>query len=168
MSFRVFADFFVNKKKLFFLSRSHTISTRYILPVGNTLYRKPHNTRTICITPLQSTSEAGLHSRQSFLVRLLHQFDAFFNPKKASDTARTKATNKQQVFKANINNNRQQELLSCCFCDHVSPNINMLWLLLCYLRVPFQLGSPPGFHFNTHPEGEPSIKVSGTYMLQNK
>ena len=55
------------------------------------------------------------------------------------------------MFKANINNNSSQhELLSCCFCDHPSPNINKLWLLLlCYLRVRFQLASPPGFHFNT-------------------
>ena len=28
----------------------------------------------------------------------------------------------------------------------VSPNINKLYLLLCYLRVPRQLASPPGFH----------------------
>ena len=34
------------------------------------------------------------------------------------------------MFKANINNCSQQELLFCCFCDHVSPNINKLWLLL--------------------------------------
>ena len=53
------------------------------------------------------------------------------------------------MFKASINNSSQHELLSCCFCDHVSPNINKLWLLLCYLRVRFQLASPPGFHFNT-------------------
>ena len=31
----------------------------------------------------------------------------------------------------------------------------MLGILLCYLRVPSQLASPPGLHFNTHPEGEP-------------
>ena len=53
------------------------------------------------------------------------------------------------MFKANITNSGQQELLPSCFCDNVSPNINKLWLLLCYLRVPFQLASPPGFHFNT-------------------
>ena len=129
---------------MFFLSKSHTISTTHILPVGNTPYRKPRNTRTICTTPLQSVLEAGLHSRQSFLVvRLTNQFDAFFNPKNASETI---ATNKQQMFKANINNRSQQELLSCCFCDHVSPTINKLWLLLCCLRVLFNL---------RHPEGEP-------------
>ena len=34
------------------------------------------------------------------------------------------------MFKANVNSS-QQELLSCCFLDHVSPNIiNKLWLLL--------------------------------------
>ena len=59
------------------------------------------------------------------------------------------------MFKANIDNSSRQELLSCCFCDHVSPNINKLWLLLCYVRVRFQLASPPVFHFNTHPEGQP-------------
>ena len=53
------------------------------------------------------------------------------------------------MFKANIKNSSQHELLSCSFCDHVSPNINWLWLLLCYLRVRFQLASPPGFHFTS-------------------
>ena len=77
---------------LFFLSGSHTISNTHILPVGNTPYRKRHNTRTTrCITPLQSILEAGLHSRQSLLVRLTNQFDAFFIPKNASET---KAANK--------------------------------------------------------------------------
>ena len=61
------------------------------------------------------------------------------------------------MFKANTIISSKQELLSCCFCYHVSPNINKLWLLLCYLRVRFQLVSPPGFHFNTHTEGEPCI-----------
>ena len=120
--------------------------TRYILPVENTPYRKLRNTR--CTTPLQFILE-GLHSRQSVLVRLTNQFEAFFNPKNAPET---KATNKYQMFKANINNSRQ-ELLYCCFCDHVSPNINKLWLLLCYLRVRVQLASYPGCHFNTHPKG---------------
>ena len=56
------------------------------------------------------------------------------------------------MFKAKIYNSSQQELLSCCFCDHVSPNINKLWLLLCYLRVPFQLALPPGFHVTHIPK----------------
>ena len=64
------------------------------------------------------------------------------------------------MFKASVNNSSQHELLSCCFCDHVSPNINKLWLLLCYLRVPFQLASPPGFHFYTHPEREPCTYIN--------
>ena len=67
---------------LLFLSKIHTISSTYTLPVGNTPYRKRHNARTICITPLQSILE-GLHSRQSVWVRLINQFDAFFNPKNA-------------------------------------------------------------------------------------
>ena len=71
------------------LSRSHTISNTYILPVGNTLYRKRHITRTICVMLLQSILEAGLHSRPSFWVRLTNQFDAFFNPKNASHTNAT-------------------------------------------------------------------------------
>ena len=29
----------------------------------------------------------------------------------------------------------------------------MLWLLLCNLRVPFQLSSPPGFHVTRIPKG---------------
>ena len=49
--------------------------------------------------------------------------------------------------------NSQQELLPCCFCDHVSPKIKRLWLLLCYLRVPFQLASRPGFHVTHMPKG---------------
>ena len=76
---------------LFFLSRSHSISNTRILPAANAPYRKRHNTRTVCITPLQSISEEGLRSRQSFLVRLSNHFDAFFDPKKAPET---KATNK--------------------------------------------------------------------------
>ena len=52
-----------------------------------------------------------------------------------------------------MSSSSQQELLYCCFCDHVSPNINKLWLLLCYLRVPFQLASPPGFHVTRIPRG---------------
>ena len=58
------------------------------------------------------------------------------------------------MFKTNIKNSSQQELQSCCFCDHVSPDINKLWLLLCYLRVPFQLASPPGFHVTHIPKGK--------------
>ena len=58
------------------------------------------------------------------------------------------------MFKASTGNSSQHELLSRCFCDHVSPNVNKLWLLLlCYLRVRFQLASPPGFHFNTSRRG---------------
>ena len=69
-------------------------------------------------------------------------------------TSETNATNKLQMFKTNINNSRQQEHLSYCFCNNVSPNINKLWLLLCYLRVPFQLASPPGIHVTHIPKGK--------------
>ena len=56
-----------------------------------------------------------------------------------------------------VNTSSQEELLSCCFIDHVSSSINKLWLLLCYLRVPFhQLASPPRFHV-THSKCEPCI-----------
>ena len=57
------------------------------------------------------------------------------------------------MFKAILIVVSQQELLSCCFCDHVSPNISKLWLLLCFLRVPLQLASPPGFHVTHIPKG---------------
>ena len=57
------------------------------------------------------------------------------------------------MFKANINNSSQQELLSCWFCDHVSSNVNKLWLLLCYLLVPFHLASPPDFTLAHIPKG---------------
>ena len=53
---------------------------------------------------------------------------------------------------------QQELLLSCCFFDHASSNINKLWLLvLRYLRVLFhQLASPPGF-LVTHPERQPCM-----------
>ena len=51
----------------------------------------------------------------------------------------------------------QQELLFCCFCDHVSPNITKLWLLLLP-ACPVSTASPSRFHFNTHPEEEPCIR----------
>ena len=56
----------------------------------NTPYRKTHNTRTMCTTPLQSILEAGLYWRQSLSVRLTYQFGAFFNPKNASRDERYK------------------------------------------------------------------------------
>ena len=61
------------------------------------------------------------------------------------------------MFTTNINSSSQHELLSCRCYYYVSPNMNKLWLLLCYLRIPPQLASPPGFDFNTHPEGKPCI-----------
>ena len=61
-------------------------SNTYILPAGNTPYRKRQETRTIYITPLESILDEGLHSRQYCLVRLNNQFNAFFNPKNASET----------------------------------------------------------------------------------
>ena len=64
------------------------------------------------------------------------------------------------MLKANINDSSHQELLSCCFFDHVSPDIDKLWLLLCYLRVSFQLASPPGYYVtHIHPEGESYIYI---------
>ena len=66
------------------------------------------------------------------------------------------------MFKANINSSSQHELLSCCFCDHVSPNINKLWLLLLP-ACPFQLVSPPGFHFNTSRRG--TLYIPGIYFV---
>ena len=51
------------------------------------------------------------------------------------------------------NNSSQQERLSCNFFDDVFSNINKLWLLLCYLRVPFhQLASPTGLHVTHIPK----------------
>ena len=139
----------------------HTISNTYILPTGKTPCQKHRNTpakNTVTpdqyvLTPLQSMLEAGLHSRQSFLVGLTTQFDAFFNPKTASETG---APNKEQMFEVDTNNctiNSQQELLCCCFYDHVSSNKSNLWLLLCCLRVPFQLASPPLIHVTHIPKG---------------
>ena len=71
-----------------------------------------------------------------------------------------------------VNNSSQQELLSYRFFDHASSNINKLWLLLRYLRVPFhQLASPPGFHV-THIPKENLISAgaygSFTYREQLK
>ena len=62
----------------------------YVLPAGHTPYWKRHNTRAMCITPLQPILEEGLHSRQSFLVRVTNQFDAFVNPKNASEKKATR------------------------------------------------------------------------------
>ena len=58
------------------------------------------------------------------------------------------------MFKVNNSTSQQELLLSCCFFDHVSSIVNKLWLLLCYLRVPFhQLASSPGFHVTHIPKG---------------
>ena len=51
---------------LFFSSRSYTISSVYMLAVGNTPYGKRHTSRTMSVTPLQSILEESFHSRQSF------------------------------------------------------------------------------------------------------
>ena len=60
----------------------------------------------------------------------------------------------KRVCYIKVNNSSQQEVLSCCFFHHVPSNINKLWLLLCYLRVPFhQLASPPAFHVTHIPKG---------------
>ena len=45
----------------------------YTSPAGNMPYRKRHNTRTICITPLQSILEYGSHSRQTFFVSTIRK-----------------------------------------------------------------------------------------------
>ena len=87
---------------LIFLSRSHySISNTCILLVGNTHYRKPHNTRTICTMPLQSILEEGLHSRQSFLVRLTNQsIRRFLQPeKRPSDESYKYITNIQSKYR---------------------------------------------------------------------
>ena len=120
---------------LFLLSRSQTISNTYILPVGNTPYRKRRNTRTICITPpLQSILEEGLHSRQSFWVRLTNQFDAS-TQKTPQETKAT--TNKFQTFKANINWSTQQD---CCTYEY-----DMASVVLCEISSthnPTQTNQP--------------------------
>ena len=72
------------------------------------------------------------------------------------------------MLKANINNS-QQELLSCCFCNHVSPNINMLRLLPCrYVTCVslFNLRHHRDFTL-THPEGEPCIYVCVFFTLRH-
>ena len=84
----VFLPIIWNKKIciLFFRAEAILFLTHIFLPVGNTPYRKSHNSWTISITPLQSMSEEGLHSQQHFLVWLTNQFDAFFNPRNALET----------------------------------------------------------------------------------
>ena len=72
-----------------------------------------------------------------------------------------------KMFKANFNNRSQQELLSCCFCDHVSPKLNKLWLLLCCLRAPFQLASPPGFHVTHMSKGNLVLLQQYTYGISS-
>ena len=63
----------------------HTAYFLTILPAENAKTPEQY------VLPLQSILEAGLLLRQSFLVRLTNQFDAFVDPKNASET---KATNK--------------------------------------------------------------------------
>ena len=50
----------------FFLSKSYTISSIYILAAGNAPCGKPHTSRTISVTPLQSILEESLYLGQSF------------------------------------------------------------------------------------------------------
>ena len=69
------------------------------------------------------------------------------------------------MFKANINNSSQQELQSGCFCDHVSPNINKLWLLPAR---PFSTCVTPGISHNTHPEGESCITMYKCVFLPHR
>ena len=49
---------------------------------------------------------------------------------------------------------------------HVSSNIYKLWLLLCYLRVPFQLASLPGFHVVHVQKG--NLVCMYMYMLKKR
>ena len=69
-----------------------------------------------------------------FWVRLTHQFDA----SSARRTPPRRKVQKNNKCSKQIDNSIQHELESCCFCDHDSPNISKLWLLLCFLRVYFQ------------------------------
>ena len=131
------------------MSRRHTISNTYILPAGNTPYRKRHNTRTMCITPLQSILEEGLHSRQSFFVRLTNQFDAFVNPKNASETKAT--TNKYQMFKTNINSSAQQNRTS------------MIWRPSTYAKS-IQPNSKPK---QTNPHPNPNTTLLRVIIIVN-
>ena len=86
--FFVFLPIIWIKKSVFcsLEQKPYDFSHIFFLPVGNTPYRKSHNSWTISITPLQSMSEEGLHSQQHFLVWLTNQFDAFFNPRNALET----------------------------------------------------------------------------------
>ena len=62
----VFADYFDYCYYFFFLSRSYTNSSIFVLAVGNTPYGKRRNSRTESPFWLQSILEESLHSRQSF------------------------------------------------------------------------------------------------------
>ena len=70
------------------LSRSYTVFRIYILAVRNTACGKRHTSRITSVTPLYS----AVHLRRKLpltaivLVLLTDQFDAFFNPKIASQT----------------------------------------------------------------------------------
>ena len=66
-----------------------------------------------------------------------------------NSTQQDGCTNMIYIYMFKVNNSK-----SCCFLDHVSANINKLWLVLCYLRVSFhQLASPPGFNVSHNLKG---------------
>ena len=46
---------------------------------------------------------------------------------------------------------------------HVFSNKYKLWLLPCYLRVPFELASPPGFHVAHLPKGNLVYYISSSW-----
>ena len=55
----------------------------------------------------------------------------------------------------------QQAAHALCFLQHKM-------LLLCYLRVPFQLASLPGFQVIHIPKGNPVLRTSGTGVAYSR
>ena len=65
-----------------------------------------------------------------------------------------------------VNDSSQQDLpLSWCFFDYVSSNINKLWLLLCYLRVPFHHSESPPWFRVTHISKDNLVNITPEYEI---
>ena len=138
--FNVFVDYteYELKNLCFVLfEQKPSYSYHIYIPVGNTPYRKRHVTRTISTTPQQSIVEEGLHSPQSFLVRLTNQFGAFFNPKNASETKATNNNCSKQMLIIVVSRNSCpvasvtmfHTSISCGYCCYT-------WVSLFNLRHP--------------------------------
>ena len=116
---------------------------------------------------LRSILEEGLQSRQSVVVRLTNKFDA---------SLRTPQRRKLQI--KFINNKCSQQILIIIVirrnsCPAASVTMFRPTILSCgYCGVTcvslLNLRHPRGFHFNTHPEGEPRVYILCTCVHEKR